>query len=122
METLTLINGNRQQYTIDLPRIHIIAKEINETALSHVSDRTGLDFKPCWRGYEAQPVRASQITALLLTWNFKTRYYNNADATNTLMLKFDHHIGFDVDSICFECVKHNHVHVGDLTPGDRLAC
>lgn len=28
----------------------------------------------------------------------------------------------DVDSICLECVKHNHIHSFDLKPGDRLAC
>lgn len=38
------------------------------------------------------------------------------------MLKFDNHNGFNVDSICFECVKHNHINSNGLNIGDRLAC
>lgn len=121
MNTLKLVNGNKQPYTIGLPLLHIQGK-MNSVALDHVAENTGLYFVEKGFGLEAQPEIAEQIAALLLTYNFKTRYFNNASVKNTLFLKSDHHIGFDVDSICLDCVKHNHIHVGDLKQGDRLAC
>jgi hypothetical protein len=118
---LTLINGNGRPYTIGLPRLFILGK-MNDGALEHVHENTGLQFVATNNGLEAQPENGNQIAALLLTFNFKTRYFNNASVHNTLFLKNDHHTGFDVDSICFECVKHNHIHAGGLKAGDRLAC
>jgi hypothetical protein len=52
----------------------------------------------------------------------KIRYYDNWKWRNTLILKNDHHNGFNVESICYDCVKYNNIHLGDLKPGDRLAC
>lgn len=122
--TLTLINGNGKPYIIELPKIVILGgAKYNEVALQHVKNNTGLNFQLCGFGnIEAQPENANQIAALFLTYNFKTRYYNNGSTKNTLFLKSDHHVGFDVDSICFECVEHNHIHTNGLEPGDRLAC
>ena len=122
MQTLTLINGNHKPYTVDLPEIHILSKYINNTALAHIEENTGLEFVKHQWGYKAQPSNHSQIAALFLTYNFKTQYNNNASHHNTLMLKLDHHTGFNVDSICFDCIKHNNIHTGDLKEGDRLAC
>ena len=126
METLALINGNKQQYVVDLPKIVILSDQINDIALAHIFERTGLNFSnanaPFGRGYIAQPTSNAQIVKLLLTYNYKTRYYNNSTHKNTLFLKGDHHIGFDVDSICYECCKRNNISINMLKPGDFLAC
>ena len=123
MEYLNLFNGNNQGFQIELPKLVIIADQINDVALAHVAANTGLHFEKKWSYYyEAQPNTANQIAALLLTYNFKTRYYNNSDFKNQLHLKLDHHTGFDVDSICFGCVKRNNIRTNNLTEGDFLAC
>jgi hypothetical protein len=123
MEILTLINGNNQKYTVQLPKISILTDYINDTALQHVFEETGLRFTKIYlHSYEAQPENSQQIVKLFLTWNLKTQYHNNAINHNTLFLKFDHHIGFEVDSICYECVKENHIVTNGLKEGDRLAC
>lgn len=119
MNTLTLINGNGRPFNIGLPKLFMLGK-INDVALAHVKENTGLDFIEKHGGYEAQPETGDQITALFLTYNFKTRYYNNCGTKNTLFLKSDHHIGFQVDSICMDCIKHNHI-TTNMTEG-RLAC
>ena len=124
MDRITRINGNGQPYTTDLPKI-IIFGYFNYVALQHVKDNTGLDFAPTtWPGesYSAHPTESWQIAALFMTYNFKTRYYNNASNNNELHLRNDHHVGFDVDSICFDCVQHNHINTNGLKQGDRLAC
>ena len=122
MEKITRINGNGQPYTENMPKIAILTGAINDVALAHIAENTGLNFiKSAWY-YEAQPTTSAQIAALILTYNFKTEYHNNASNNNTLFLKFDHHTGFKVDSICFKCCKHNNIHTGKMTPEDRLAC
>jgi len=122
METLTLINGNNQVMVKELPKIEILTRFLNDMAIAHIKENTGLDFiKNAWN-YETQPINSNQITRLLLTYNFKTRYYDNGTFKNTLMLKFDHHVGFDIDSVCVDCLKENNVHIGDLKQGDRLSC
>jgi len=122
MDKLTRINGNGQEYTQDLPAIEILAKEINDIALNHILENTGLKFIYEGFSYRAQPVQAWQIVNLLLTYNFKTQYNDNATFKNTLMLKFANHIVFDVSSICFDCAKYNNLHTDGLSFGDRLAC
>ena len=121
-ETLTLINGNNQQYNLGLPHLVILDKKWNDTALEHIYENTGLIFKEGNNRMEAQPQNSQQIVKLLLTYNFKTRYFNNWDYKNTLMLKPDHHIGFEVDSICYDCCKENHINTNGLSEGDRLSC
>jgi len=120
-ETLHLINGNGQEMVKQLPRLLILG-EFNPVALNYILENTGLRFTPTGGGYEAQPISSKQIVALFLTYNFKTRYFDNWNTKNTIMLKGDHHMGFDVESICFECVKHNHLNVSSLKLGDYLAC
>ena len=121
-ETITRINGNGQSYETGLPKLIIIG-QWNDVALRHVFDNTGLNFTPNgWNGYEAQPVNSNQIVTLIMTYNFKTRYYNNASTSNTLFLKGDHHVGYDVDSICYDCCIENNISIHGLHPGDRLAC
>jgi len=119
---MKLINGNHKEYHVDPPLIVIQSNNINEVALDHVFKNTGLKFVKTGWGYEAQPHNFEQIAALFLTYNFKTRYFNNADQKNTLMLKFDHHTGFDVDHICYDCAAANHINTSGIVPGDRLAC
>lgn len=121
MESITLINGNGKPYTLSMPKIAILTREINDVALAHIAESTGLNFTRFSWWYEAQPTTSAQLAALFLTYNFKTRYYNNATYQNTLFLKFDHHIGFDVDTICRECCDYNHIHT-DMPPEGRLAC
>ena len=119
---LTLINGNGNQYEIDLPKVQIRGENTKES-LAYIEERTGLKFiKGAWGFYEAQATDAEQIVKLFMTHNYKTRYYNNWEIQNTIIIKPDYHTGFDVDSICYDCVKHNGLHVGGLEPGDRLAC
>ena len=121
-DKISRINGNGQSYETNLPKIVMLVKEINDVALAHIFENTDLAFEKVAWGYEVQPVNANQIVTLFLTYNFKTRYYNNASHENTLFLKFDHHIGFDVDSICYDCMEYNHIHTGNLIRDDRLAC
>lgn len=88
METITTINGNHQPNTRDLPKIRILAKEINSTALAHIEENTGLHFERTAWSYEAQPTTSAQIVALFLTYNFKTQYNDNYSIHNTMLLKF----------------------------------
>lgn len=120
-EKLTLINGNKQPYEIALPLV-VIQGYLNDVAISHIEENTGLKFVPHYLGYQAQPETSGQVVALFLTYNFKTRYFNNWNHTNTLILKSDHHIGFQVDSICFNCCKENSIPTMNLKPNERLSC
>ncbi len=122
METLTLINGNDNPYTVELPKIFILGEKWNDVVLEHIKENTGLEFKAGAWGMEAQPTDSQQIVKLLLTYNFKTQYHNNVTSRNTLYLKSDHHQGFHVDSICYDCCKRNHINVNGLKEGDFLAC
>ena len=121
MERITRINGNGQHYTRGLPKL-VILGTWNDVALGHITENTGLVFvKGTWHNYEAQPTESKQIATLLMTYNFKTRYYDNGSTTNTLMLKSDHHVGFDVDSICNDCCIENSISVNGLDLKARLA-
>ena len=90
MEQVTRYNGNNTLYTVDMPKIIILAEHINDVALNHIRKNTGLDFiKKGWlNNYEAQPTTHTQLTALFLTYNFKTQYNDNANIKNSLLLKF----------------------------------
>lgn len=111
MKTLELFNGNGHLYSLPLPKITILEEHINEIALQHIAKQTNLVFEedPCF-GYSAQPTDCEQIVKLFLTYNYKTKFQNNATVQNTLFLKSDHHIGFKVNSICYNCAKENHIH------------
>jgi hypothetical protein len=91
-EQITLVNGNGKKYSVGMPKIYIAERYINEVALSHILENTGLEFKKSVNGYvyEAQPTSSNQIVALLLTYNYKTRYFNNSSNKNTLYLYFNH--------------------------------
>jgi len=122
MKTLTLFNGNNKRIEKSFPKIIIQANNINNEALNHIEENTNLHFKKHNNFYECQPFEASQYIRLFLTYNFKTRYFDNWNYKNTLILKFDKHVGFDVNSICFECAKHNHINTHGLEVKDRLSC
>lgn len=121
MKKIIRINGNGQPYTTGLPTL-LLKGTLNDTAIQHIFENTGLAFKPVSGGYEAKPTKPVQIATLFMTYNFKTRYYNNWMYTNTLMLKHDHHIGFDVDSICPACARKNHIPWEDAKEGQMLSC
>jgi len=121
-EVLTLINGNNQPYTLGLPKIVIIGEKYNDVALQHIAENTGLHFTVGYNTMEAQPETSQQIVKLFMTYNFKTEFHNNWSDKNTLFLKSDHHVGFKVNSICYDCVKHNGITTTGLKPGDRLSC
>ena len=123
METITRVNGNGKDYTTGLPLLVIIGGDkINDVAMKHIFKNTGLNFEVKAGRAEAQPQTSRQIAALFMTYNYKTRYFNNADYKNTLMLKDDHHTGFDVDSICFDCCEVNHINTRGLDKDSRLSC
>lgn len=123
METITTINGNKHPITRELPVLEIIARHtINDVALAHIRENTGLEFtKTVWGHYTAQPTECSQIAALLLTYNFKTQYNDNGSIKNTILLKFCDPEGFKVDAICFDCVGRNHICTNGLEAGDILS-
>jgi hypothetical protein len=121
-EKITTMNGNHQQMIRNLPRIVILNDSMGDVVLEHIYENTGLQFVQKGRVFEAQPTKSSQIVALLMTYNYKTKYYDNMDSRNTLMLKGDHHVGFQVDSICYKCCKENGIHTGNMSKKDRLSC
>lgn len=121
METLRLINGNKQVMVKRLPKLFIHGF-LNDGGLAHIAENTGLYFRETTGGYEAEPVDSNQIVRLFLTYNFKTRYYDNSDSKNTLHLKHDHHVGFDVADICVKCAKRNRIHTWDLTDEQLISC
>ena len=86
-EILKMFNGNKQLYKKGLPAI-IILDNMNDVARAWIEKQTKLGFKDCYCGITAQPKRSHQITKLFLTYNFKTRYFDNSAMRNTLMLKF----------------------------------
>lgn len=121
METLTLINGNGQRYNKELPNLYIMG-ECNDAGLSHILENTGLVFTPYWNGYQAKPETSQQITKLLLTYNFKTQYNDNATIHNTILLKWCNDAGFKVDAICYNCCKKNCINTNGLNPDAMLGC
>lgn len=91
MNQVTLINGNGNKYTLDLPKLCIL-NYINETALKKIENTTGLKFKfYSHLGengiYEAQPERHEQITQFIMCYNWKYKYYNNASNKNIIYFK-----------------------------------
>lgn len=86
-EILTMFNGNKQKYKKPLPAI-IILDNMNDVARAWIEKQTGLNLEPCYCGLTAQPKRSQQITKLFLTYNFKTRYFDNSTIKNTILLKF----------------------------------
>ena len=121
-ETITRINGNGKPYTTGLPRLVIIGF-MNDAAINHIFENTGLSFvKGNWGNLEAQPTSSKQIATLFMTYNFKTRYYNNWNTKNTIMMKSDHHVGYDVDSICYDCCEYNRINTNGLDKDSRLSC
>jgi len=90
-EKITRINGNGQPYALPLPELIIMADNLNAVALAHIKQNTGLDFVAGWKGsncYMVQPMKSQQLAALMLTYNFETKYYNNSHYSNTLFLTF----------------------------------
>jgi hypothetical protein len=122
IEKVTLINGNGQANEKELPLLILFGKPYNDVALAHIEENTGLKFEAHYSGMAAQPTHSWQIAALLMTYNFKTRYFNNWQYTNTILLKSDHHTGWQVDSICYNCCKENHIATNGLQPHERLMC
>lgn len=78
-EIIKRITANGEPHTYEVPRIVIVNKFINDTALKWIFDNTGLNFvKQNWGGYEAEPTTASQIVALFCVYNFTTHYYGDS--------------------------------------------
>jgi len=87
MENLILVNGNKQNYKRPLPKIEWITGFINKVALAHIKENTGLSFKKTAWTYEVQPTNSQQIVKLLMTYDFKTQYYDNTDHKNVIFIK-----------------------------------
>ena len=93
-EILKMFNGNKQLYKKPLPAI-IILDNMNDVARAWIEKQTGLKLKVCYCGLKMQPKRSQQITKLFLTYNFKTRYFDNSAMRNTILLKFAHDQDWD---------------------------
>ena len=89
-EVTTLINGNGQPYKMEVPTVEIHGF-MNDTARAHIEENTGLHFEEIHKDsvYRAQPQKWEQVAALLLTYNWLTRYYNCAHRENVLVLRVD---------------------------------
>lgn len=85
---LTLVNGNGKKYKIELPKIYILDEFINDVALDHIKENTGLNFKNTGNGYIVRPNKCQQIAKLFMTYNFMTKYFNNIDIKNVILLEF----------------------------------
>ena len=120
MKSLTLINGNDKKYKRNIPKLNYLG-EFNEVALKHILDNTGLKFVKDWNNYTVQPTNFKQITALLMTYNFKTQYNDNATIKNTILLKNLGVNGFKVDSICYNCCIKNDIYIEDMNKKDILS-
>lgn len=129
-KTITLYNGNDQAYQQEPPELCILIdgtsaetkNALNEIVLNHIKRNTGLEFsRDNWNNYKAKANNFGQIGTLLLTYNFKTQYHNNASTKNTIFLKFCNNEGFKVDSICYECCKDNGIYLGGLISTDKLS-
>ena len=120
-ETITRINGNGQPYVTPIPELVILTDSINDVALRHIEESTGLAFvRGAWN-YHAQPTSSNQVVRLLGTYNFKTQYHNNASTVNTIYLRFCNNESFRARSLCYNCVKENGIHAHDLDENSRLA-
>ena len=86
MQRWSLLNGNGHHYSIDIPVVHITDRYINDAALEHILDYTGLDFKDTGWGYVAQPVSCHQIVKLIIRYNYTSNYHDNATHKNILFL------------------------------------
>lgn len=89
-EFTTLINGNGNPYRVEVPTVEIHGF-MNDTARAHIEENTGLHFEEIHKEsvYRAQPQKWEQVAALLLTYNWLTRYYNCAHRENVLVLRAD---------------------------------
>lgn len=85
VESLTLINGNDNEYSVKLPEI-IMVGYTNDGALDLIFRNTGLRFEKYSSGYICQPRKSEQIVKLLLTYNFETHYFNNSCNRNQMFL------------------------------------
>lgn len=89
IETLTRLNGNRQEYTLPLPKISILTSKINDTALTWIDNNTGLKFRKTAWAYEAQPKTSAQIVKLLtMSGTPLIQFQNNATNKNVLYMKY----------------------------------
>ena len=89
-EVTTLINGNGQPYKVEVPTVEIHGFT-NSGCLAHIEENTGLHFEEIHKDsvYRAQPQKWEQVAALLLTYNWLTRYYKCAHRENVLVLRAD---------------------------------
>jgi len=85
-QQLTFWNGNGKRYLKSSPRLLIFGK-MNDVARNHFVKQTGLKLENCSSGYTVENTTWAKIAKLFLTYNFRTRYYNNLDYQNTLMIK-----------------------------------
>ena len=122
LKEVTLINGNGQSYNMNIPKLVYLTSNINDVALKHIKENTGLKFVKNFNTYEVQPTNFKQITALFMTYNFKTEYHNNATNHNIIFLKSMHNSGFKVDNICFDCCKKNNIHCNGMDKKSMLMC
>jgi hypothetical protein len=124
MEVFNKVDGNGNPYQQGIPKLVLLDNDVHENMLAGIKELTGLEFNNSNNSsYTVQPTSSHQITSLLMSgFGFKTRYIDNWNHRNTILLKRDHSVGFQVDSICFECCEHNHITTTSLKRTERLAC
>jgi len=124
MEVFNKVDGNGNPYQHTIPKLVLLESSVPENLLLQIKEVTGIEFVNTNNSsYTAQPTSSHQITSLLmLGLNLKTRYMDNWNFQNTILLKRDHSVGFQVDSICFECCEYNHITTNGLKRSERLAC
>lgn len=122
METVTIMYD--KPHTRPLPRLVIQnMQESHPLFWERVKRQTGLEFKPCYTGMDAQPETSDQILKLLMVVSgLKIHYVDTGFWKNVLLIKMDRGVGFKIDSICYDCATHNNLQMLNLKPGDRLSC
>jgi len=88
-QNLGFWNGNGQRYLKPAPKVLMLDK-MNDVAFEHLKKQTGLDFKESYLGYIAENTTWQKIAKIFLTYDFRSRYFDNWDYKNTLMLKSCH--------------------------------
>lgn len=115
-DSIAITNGNGKVISRPLPALIIVQRTINEVVLRLIEKDTGLVFHKGTFGYTATPYNHAQISTLLVRYNFETRYFDNNEFKNTILLKFSTEDSWKTETLCYECVKRNGLPHSGLNP------
>lgn len=86
-ETITRKDGNGNFYTLPLPEL--IIQNVTEEQIKQIESLSGLNFEPSGYGqYRCQPLKKSELQAVIMFPHFEGTFYNNSMCKNSLYLKF----------------------------------